>query len=103
MPKGKPTELPSPSGVHDRQVRRFVAGAVAGDVTVPGINVGDGLIQVVAIDPTTGVPTDLTSEFTITAADTINNTGGTSTSGDTVYVEFYDTDLGFNVQYWDPS
>ena len=34
--------------------------------------------------------TDITSEFTITADDTINNTSGTNTSGDTLIVTYID-------------
>lgn len=37
---------------------------------------------------------NLTSEFTITAANTINNTGGTATVGDLLLVSWYDEDLG---------
>ena len=35
---------------------------------------------------------DLSSEFSITAADTINNTGGTATTGDLLLVFWYDDD-----------
>lgn len=67
------------------------AGAVAGDVVCAGIKKDDQLISVVAFTfPAAGaVPTgmvDLTSEFTATAADTINNTGGTSTANKGVLV-----------------
>lgn len=54
-----------------------VAGAAAGDITVTGIKKYDILILVQ--DLTTGA--NLSSEFTVTADDTINNTGGTSTAG----------------------
>lgn len=57
-------------------------GAVAGNVTVPGVKATDRLIGVEAVTYTAGVPSavaDLTSEFTIAGADTINNGGGTST------------------------
>ena len=56
---------------------RVVAGAAAGDLTVTGIALGDQIVLVQ--DLTTGI--NLRSEFTITAANTINNTGGTSTNG----------------------
>lgn len=65
--------------------RAHVAGAAAGDMTVTGILLGDKLISVVRID---AAGADLVSEFTVTAADTINNTGGTSTAGQTVLVEW---------------
>jgi hypothetical protein len=58
------------------------AGAVAGNMTVTGIVVGD-IIRIVQ-DLTTG--DNLATEFTVTAADTINNTGGTSTNGHAVLV-----------------
>ena len=104
MPEGQPTELPSPSGIHDRQVTRFVTGGVAGDHTVPGINLGDGLIRVDHITTLVAATSvDRTSEFTITGPNTINNTGGTDTSSDLLYVTYYDTDLGFNEQYWTPA
>ena len=63
---------------HHRDDSVFIpaAGAVAGDVTATGILVTDKLRFV--LDLTNSV--DYTSEFTITAADTINNTGGTSTA-----------------------
>jgi hypothetical protein len=38
--------------------------------------------------------TGLTSEFTITAANTINNTGGTATTGSLLVVQWYDADWG---------
>lgn len=62
---------------------RAVAGAVAGDLAVTGIVLGDILILVQ--DLTAG-SANIASEFTVTAADTINNTGGTSTNGHTVLV-----------------
>lgn len=68
----------------------FVAtGAAAGDVTVTGIATGDKLLAVIVLVGA-GVDvtdiTDLTSEFTITAADTINNTGGTSTASNKLLI-----------------
>src|SRR5678810_989243 len=56
---------------------RVVAGAAAGNITVTGIVLDDRLVLVQ--DLTTGA--DITSEFSVTADDTINNTGGTSTAG----------------------
>lgn len=64
-----------------------VAGAAAGAVTVTGIGARDKLLQVNSVVIATGISTDLTSEFTITGADTINNNGGTDTSGGTKYLQ----------------
>lgn len=61
----------------------IVAGAAAGDVTVTGIATTDVLKSVLDI-----AGTDLTSEFSITAADTINNAGGTSSSGSYLIVAY---------------
>ena len=63
---------------HSHQSRNYYGGigAVAGDVVTLGILVTDRLRSV--INMTTGV--DMTAEFTITADDTINNVGGTSTA-----------------------
>lgn len=59
-----------------------IIGGAAGNHTVTGIKVGDVLKAV--LDLTDGV--DLTSEFTISATDTINNTGGTVTTADLILV-----------------
>lgn len=70
-----------PNGVN--QGTRVAVGAVAGDVTVTGIKTTDQIASVEAVEFAAGVPSavhGLTSEFTITADDTINNTGGTSTA-----------------------
>lgn len=64
---------------------QFVAGAVAGDVAVSGIKLGDNLVSV--LDMTNLV--DYTSEFSITADGVINNTGGTTTAT-TVLKVFYE-------------
>lgn len=70
----------------------LVAGAAAGDVTVTGINLGDVLLGVHAVALTEGTPNtfsgydEVTSEFSVTADDTINNTGGTSTANKLVLV-----------------
>lgn len=56
---------------------RVIAGGAAGNLTVTGILAGDVLVLVQ--DLTTGL--NLETEFTITADNTINNTGGTSTAG----------------------
>lgn len=61
-----------------------VAGAAAGDVTVAGIKSYDVLKSVLRID--NGNEADLTSEFSISATNTINNTGGTASNGGTLLV-----------------
>jgi hypothetical protein len=62
----------------------LVAGGAAGDFTVDGIKVTDRLLAV--IHNTAGTLVDLTSEFTISAADTINNADGTDTTNDDLLV-----------------
>lgn len=64
----------------DQAIRHIViAGGAAGALaTVTGIALGDRLIAV--IDTSAAGP-NLASEFTVTAADTIDNTGGTDTTG----------------------
>lgn len=63
-----------------------VAGAVAGNHTVTGIAVGDVLVSVVHVDDTTHAATDKTSEYTVTIANTINNTAGTTSVGSHIVV-----------------
>jgi adhesin HecA-like repeat protein len=67
-----------------------VAGAAAGDVTVTGIKLDDKICGVIVLDRNATAANitlaALTSEFKVTAADTINNTGGTSSSGDALLV-----------------
>ena len=70
-----------------------VAGAVAGNVTVTGIDTNDVLKSVLFYDPSgggagLGTFADLTSEFKITAKDTINNAAGTDTSGGQLFLKF---------------
>ena len=78
---------------------KVVAGGAAGNHTVSGIAVGDALRSVLKLDFTLaeGAPNvrtwsvaDLTSEFTVTATDTINNAGGTDTTGAILVVVFED-------------
>lgn len=57
-----------------------VAGAAAGNITVSKIKKGDHLVAVIQVTATTAALVDRTSEFSITADATINNTGGTSTA-----------------------
>lgn len=65
---------------------RVVAGAAAGDLTVTGIQLYDKIMSVQRID---AAGANLVAEFTITADDKINNTGGTSTAGQTVLVMWH--------------
>ena len=67
-----------------------VTGGGAGDLTVTGIATADRLVSVVAIDGAGDAVLDLTSEFTISAADTINNGGGTATTDHEVLVFYED-------------
>jgi hypothetical protein len=70
----------------------IIAGGAAGDHTVTGIETGDSLVAVLFIDATDASETysDLTGEFSISAADTINNAGGTDTTGGGVVVIYED-------------
>lgn len=80
-------------------VQQIISGGSAGNLTVSGITTDDRLLSVVRFDEAADTGTDATgnkvqavdnlaSEFTITAADTINNTGGTATTGDTLLVTY---------------
>jgi len=78
-------------------VSTVIAGGAAGDHTVTGIETKDNLKTVLHLDFTleegapntrTWVIHDLTSEFSISAANTINNTGGTDTSGGILLVSY---------------
>jgi hypothetical protein len=62
---------------------RTVAGAVAGNITVTGIKKGD---RVVLVQPVNVAAAGIGREFTATADDTINNTGGTSSATQTLLV-----------------
>jgi hypothetical protein len=70
----------------------FGVGAAAGNVVCTGVKLAtDRLLEVLAmtLNATTGCVTaaaDLTSEFTISADDQINNTSGTSTANKNVLV-----------------
>lgn len=66
----------------------LVAGGSAGNITVTGIAVGDEIVSV--IHNTAGTLADLTDEFSITAANTINNAGGTATTSDQLLVIWAD-------------
>lgn len=76
-----------PNGVN--QGMRFFVGGAAGDHTVSGIIESDQIASVEAVEFAAGVPSaihGLTSEFSITADDTLNNAGGTDTSDMLVFV-----------------
>lgn len=71
-----------------------IAGGAAGNHTVTGIAPGDELVGVIVLDRN-GTAANinllgLTAEFTVTAVNTINNTGGTATSGDAILVVYMD-------------
>jgi len=61
----------------------IIAGGAAGAHTVTGIVATDSLVNVLSL-----ANGDLTAEFTITGADTIDNTGGTATVGDFLIVSY---------------
>lgn len=68
-----------------------IAGGAAGDHTVTGITTSDVLTGVIHLSETTDTldtVDDLTSEFSITGADTINNDGGTNTTGGFLLVSY---------------
>lgn len=71
-----------------------LAGGSAGNLTLTGITTSDVLKAVIVLDRDATAANinlvDLTSEFSITAADTINNTGGTATTGNTLLVIWID-------------
>lgn len=69
-----------------------VTGAAAGDVTVTGIALNDKLLGVLKIDATDASESfsSLTSEFSITAANTINNAGGTTSANCGLIVIYLD-------------
>lgn len=69
---------------------RFIIGGAAGDLTVTGIGAYDQLLFVGGIKSDgSAVKADLTSEFTITADNTINNVGGTDTSSYNLLVHWW--------------
>jgi hypothetical protein len=67
-----------------------VAGGAAGDITVTGIGATDRIVSVTVLDRDATAANinlaTLTSEFTVTAANTINNAGGTATTGNALLV-----------------
>ena len=85
----------NPTGVFPSTRLTLVAGGAAGPLTLTGITLQDRILSVQAHTTATGVIADLTSEFSISAADTITNAGGTATTGRTLFVTWEDHDRGF--------
>lgn len=73
----------------ERLQMKVVAGGAAGNITVTGVSTDDRLVSVIQQDGAKAL-IDLTGEFTITAANTINNTGGTNTTGHVLVVTYAD-------------
>jgi hypothetical protein len=103
--KGTPLQT---SGLITRVRQNILVGAAAGNYTLSGVAKDhDKLLQVllVKLALTEGTPntitwtvSNLTSEFTISAANTINNTGGTSGTGGFLVVLWYDMDYGITTK-----
>ena len=96
MPKSQVvTEFGARNGVLVAGVFKtaVVAGGAAGNITVAGIQTTDELLEVLHF---AGAGTDVTdladlsSEFSISAANTINNTGGTASTGGKLLVRYLD-------------
>lgn len=70
----------------------LVNGGAAGNITVTGIATADELVMVLQFTTAASIATAalLTSEFTITATNTINNTGGTNTTNNQLLVLYID-------------
>lgn len=84
-----PVTSPLSTARAPKKTTSTIAGGAAGALTVTGIKKGKNTITaVVAVDDTTHAGVDLTTEFTITADNTINNTGGTSTASKHVVVSW---------------
>ena len=83
---------PSDLGSAAATVITSVTGAAAGDHTIT-IDAADILFSVVAVNDTTHAIVDLTSEFVVTATNTINNTGGTNTTGYHLVVTYTDVSV----------
>jgi len=80
----------------DALVQTIIAGGSAGAHTVTGIAVADTLISVIELDMTDASETgaDLLSEFTISAANAIDNTAGTDTTGGFLVVAYLSVGAG---------
>jgi hypothetical protein len=90
-----------PVGVHHSRGlairQRFVKGGAAGNLTVTGVAVGDPIYWVTGVSKYSAnlfiaTTVDFTTEFSITAANVINNTGGTATTGWVLAVAWGDLD-----------
>jgi hypothetical protein len=70
----------------------LAAGGAAGNITITGVAVGDELVFVGVFTTAASIATlaDLTAEFSITAGNTINNTGGTATTNNQLMVIWVD-------------
>lgn len=75
--------LVAQSGKH---TNALIVGGAAGNLTVTGIKTSHRLVLVAKIVDAGQAYADLTSEFSITSANTINNTGGTATTSAHVVV-----------------
>lgn len=77
-----------------RVKQSLVTGGAAGNLTLTGITTSDTLLSVLSYTTAASIASvaDLTAEFTITANDTINNTGGTATTNNQVVVLWEDAD-----------
>jgi hypothetical protein len=89
------------SHISDVNIRTAVIdGGAAGDHTVTGLSIGDSaykadvILSVVYIAATLANSADLSSEFgrAPSAANTINNTGGTDTTSGILIVTYIDQD-----------
>lgn len=77
----------SGGNVNSKLERSTIAGGAAGNHTVAGVGASDTLVSVVRVTAA-GVYSVLTSEFSVTAANTINNAAGTATSNDILHIEW---------------
>ena len=79
------------TGIAPDMKTAIINGGTAGNHTVSGIRAGEVLAFVWHFTPhdTAQVFASLTSEFTISADDTINNAGGTDTSSDQLLVGWF--------------
>lgn len=71
-------------------VQTVIAGGAAGNHTVTGIATTDTLVSVIRLDATDASEAyaNDTAEYTISAANTINNTSGTSSAGGALLVTY---------------
>lgn len=98
-----PKNSPIPVSNADPALLKFalIVGGAAGNLTVAGIKAGDKLKFVggsTVASPTFTPTGDLTAQFTITADNTINNTGGSATTGALLLIVWVtrSTQIGFS-------